>query len=249
MASTQFLDLTNALLRRLNEVPIAQSDFASVRGVQAMAKDAINASIEQILQYEIYWPFNTSSTTQVLTAGTEEYAWPTNLKIPNWRSFAIDKDAVLNVRGHPLLFVSRDYWLKNLKTDDAYSGATGLSIPYYVFEKHGTGFGVTPSPERAYTVSYDYWLNNTALSLYSDTSTIPTNYDETILQGALYHFYMFRDNSQQAGIAEQRFYKNLQHMRTILINKENRVRGSMVARGGGSRYYMAQYAENLYPLA
>ena len=47
-----FLDLTNQLLRRLNEVEIAQADFPSVRGVQATAKDAIKNAIAKINQAE-----------------------------------------------------------------------------------------------------------------------------------------------------------------------------------------------------
>lgn len=39
-----FLNITNELLRRLNEVVIDQADFAGVRNVQALAKDSVNSS-------------------------------------------------------------------------------------------------------------------------------------------------------------------------------------------------------------
>ena len=51
-----YLDLTNELLRRLNEVQMDSTDFATARNVQALAKDAINASIREILHSAQEWP-------------------------------------------------------------------------------------------------------------------------------------------------------------------------------------------------
>jgi hypothetical protein len=226
MASTSFIDLTNRLLRRLNEVEIEQSDFASARGVHAMAKDAINASVEHINQAEFTWPFNASGGSQLLVVAQEHYDWPSDFKVPNWRSFFIVKDVGLNENGHLLGFISRDQYLQGFKQEDDYSGSDGVGTPMYVFEKHGNGFGITPSPDQAYTVTYEYWVNNTAMVAHDDTSTIPTNYDECIIQGALYHFYMFRDNSEQAQLAEKRFESQLSDMRTLMINKDDRVIGA-----------------------
>jgi len=242
MASTTFIDLSNLLLRRLNEVTMGQSDFAGARGVQAMAKDAINASIEQICQYEPQWPFAAVTTSQVLTQGTNDYSWPTDLKLVDWRSFIIAKDDALSVNSKTLLFISRDLWYKDFREDDLNAGTAGLTLPKYVFEKHGSGFSVTPSPDKAYTVKFDYWSSNTALVSYNDTSLIPTNFDDVIMQGALYHYYMFRDNTEQATQAEERFKLNLQHMRTLLINKENKVRTGMV----NQPRLIGLYAENVY---
>ena len=68
-----FINLTNELLRRLNEVQITESEFTSVKNVQALAKDAINSSIRQMLQDAQEWPFTLTTTTQTLTAGTGTY--------------------------------------------------------------------------------------------------------------------------------------------------------------------------------
>lgn len=226
MASTTFLELTNRLLRRLNEVEIAEADFAATRGVHAMAKDAINASVELINQAEFTWPFNTSTGSQICVVGQEEYTWPTDFKVVNWNSFLIEKDDALNQNGRTLSFIARDLYLKTMKSDDDASGSDGIDVPSYVFEKHGTGFGISPSPDQAYTVTYEYWINNIAMVLFSDTSTIPSNYDEAIIQGGLYHFYMFRDNSEQAQLAEKRFEAHVGNMKSLLINKENTLIGA-----------------------
>ena len=54
-----FVQLTNELLRRLNEVPLdtAGDGFDTVRNVQSAAKDAINSSLREIYQNGQEWPF------------------------------------------------------------------------------------------------------------------------------------------------------------------------------------------------
>ena len=64
MGST-YLDLTNRVLRRLNEVEIESSDFSSVRGIQAAAKDAVLDTVRNINSQKFEWPFNAASGTQV----------------------------------------------------------------------------------------------------------------------------------------------------------------------------------------
>jgi len=53
---TTYIDLCNQTLRRLNEVEIAEADFSSARGVQALVKDAVKAAVAKINQAEFGWP-------------------------------------------------------------------------------------------------------------------------------------------------------------------------------------------------
>lgn len=227
MAST-FLNLTNRVLRRFNEVEIAQADFASTRGVQALAQDAVNAAINDINSMEFEWPFNATITTQVLTAGQEDYNFAATVKIPKWDSFHLVADDALDTDGKPLRFISRDQRNLYLKNDDDTAGADGLNEPSYVCPAQGFGFTLSPSPDEAYTVSYEYFIQPVQLSAYNDTSTIPEYYDEAIIQGAMYHMYMHRDNSEQADRAESKFKKEISRMRTLLINTADRISSTMI---------------------
>lgn len=231
MSNTTFISLTNQLLRRVNEVEITESDFPSTRGVQSMAKDAINASIEQIMQTEATWPFVGTTGSQLLVVGQEQYSWPTTLKEVNWQSFHISHSTDLNIQSKALEYINRNSYHRYLKDLDDDAGDNGTSVPQFVFPNYTGGFGVSPSPDKAYTVTFDYWQNNTALVLFGDTSLIPTNYDEVIIQGGIYHFYMFRDNTEMSDRADARFRKQLTSMKSILIHdKIDRIRGSLVTR-------------------
>ena len=55
--ATNFLTLTNELLRELNEVPLTSSDFASAIGVQQHVKDSVNRAYLDIVNEEPQWPF------------------------------------------------------------------------------------------------------------------------------------------------------------------------------------------------
>lgn len=228
--ATTFMALTNKLLERLNEVPIIQADFASTRGVQAMAKTAINSSIESINVKEFEWPFNATTNSQVLTAGTEDYAFPSTLKLAKWDTFHVVKDDSLGTNGHPLRFIDRDSRNRYLKNDDDNSGVLGLNVPSYVLPMQGFGFTLSPSPDAAYTVTYEYFQNPTRLVDYDDEPTIPPLYDEAIIQGGLYHFYMFRDNLDQAREAKTEFDSWIGQMRGILTNNYDRMQGTILNR-------------------
>lgn len=233
MPST-FLTLTNQLLRRLNEVEIAQADFASVRGVQALAKDAINASIAEINNQQFEWSFNYTTGSQLLTVGTNLYDFPSDLKKVDWNSFRIQKDDTLGTNTKHLVFISKDQWEDWFKDKDLDASTDGVNIPLNVFKGDGFQFGVTPSPEQAYTVLFDYYLNFTDLSVYSDTPTIPSNYDTVIIQGAIWHFWNFKDDDTKAAKADEKFRKLLSGMIPVLGNlPEDRMQSTMLPNTGG----------------
>ena len=83
MAKT-FLELTNEVLRELNEVTLTSSTFANAIGLQAHVKDCINRAYLDIVNEEPKWPFlasNLSGTVDPMygnasvdtTAGTRWY--------------------------------------------------------------------------------------------------------------------------------------------------------------------------------
>ena len=234
MAST-YLDLTNELLRRLLEGQLTASTFASARATQATAKDCIRAAVNEIYAREKEWPFNYVAGSQLLTVGTEEYALPADCDNVDWESFRIQKDDTLNVKTIPLHLISRDMWYKRYRPVDEDSGTDGVSVPSYVFDSvYGAtrAFGVTPSPNEAYTVAFDYFKDPAQLSLWDDTVTIPVRYNYVILNHALVHFYMFKDNVDQARVWTETAKESLSVMRHALIAKKDDIKDTRTNYGG-----------------
>ena len=225
-----FLDLTNQLLRRLNEVEIAQADFPSVRGVQATAKDAIRNSIAKINQAEYEWPFNAVEHTQILAVGQEDYSWPQYFKVPDFNSFQLQPNSSLGTTATQLKFIDRDFYYKNYKDLDD-NATAGRGVPEYVAEGFGNGYTITPSPDQAYTIKFRYYQNHNDLVAYSDVTRIPDTYDNVIVEGALMQMYMFRDNMEAAGISAQLFQQGVKEMQGILMNKYQEIRDTRVRQG------------------
>jgi len=225
-----FIDLTNQLLRRLNEVEIAPADFATVRGVQALAKDAIRNSISKINIAEVEWSFNAAEHTQVLVQGQEEYSFPSYFKVADWNSFQIQKDVSLGVNFTDLGYISRDEYYQYRRAEDNNSGSAGIGMPEMAGPSHGNGYVVTPTPDKAYTIKFRYYLTPQALELDTDQTRIPNTYDNVIIEGALVQMYMFRDNPEAANIAAQIFSQGIKEMQTLLINNYQEVYDTRIIR-------------------
>ena len=87
--ATTYITLVNDTLKRLNAVTLdtAGDGFDTVRNVQALAKDAINNSIRNIIQTGQEWSFLKTTYTQTLTAGTRLYAFPADFATVDWDTF------------------------------------------------------------------------------------------------------------------------------------------------------------------
>ena len=57
--ATTYLDLTNEVLRELNEIPLTSANFSSAVGLQQFVKDSVNKSIFDIANEEPQLPFFT----------------------------------------------------------------------------------------------------------------------------------------------------------------------------------------------
>jgi hypothetical protein len=224
-----FLDLSNRVLRRLNEVELSSSDFPTARGVQALVKDAVQASIASINQSEFEWPFNAAEHTQNLEVGKEEYEWPNFFKVVDWNSFQVIESASGTNRFTHLNYIGRDEYYDKYRDDDNESDAAGRARPKMVFPSHGNGFGVTPSPDSAYQVRFRYFLNYADLNLYDDQTRVPESFSSVIVDGALMHMYMFKDNVEAAQIAQSLFAQGLKNLQTLYINNYEYITDHRVA--------------------
>ena len=227
MPST-YIDLCNKVLRRLNEVEIATDDFGGVRGVQALVKDAVKAAIAKVNQAEFEWPFNAAQHTTTLVVGQTEYTWPSYYKIADWNSFQLQKNDSLNVGYASMDFIERDVWYAKFRDADYDAGSVGRGVPQMVFPSHGNGFGVTPSPDQAYQVTFRYYLNYSDLTNHDDTTRIPESFNTLIVDGALYHLYMFKDNLDAAQVAYLAFQQGIKDLQTLYINQYDSIRDTRV---------------------
>ena len=150
-----YVTLVNELLRRLNEVTLdtAGDGFDAVRNVQALAKDAINNSIRNILQTGQEWPFLKVTYTQTLTAGTRLYDFPADFASVDWDTFYIKQlDSTSNTPSFLPTISFEEYTQRYRGLDDQADSGSGISAPQRVYQTYESKFGVTPVPNNSYEI-------------------------------------------------------------------------------------------------
>ena len=85
--ATTYLQLTNKVLRELNETELTSSTFASSRGIQTAVKDFVNKSVHDIYNESAEIPALHTRTTQDLTIGDAEYDFPADMRRVDFDSF------------------------------------------------------------------------------------------------------------------------------------------------------------------
>ena len=230
-----YLGLVNDVNRRLNEVELTSATFANATGFYSQAKDAVNASIRYINQSEYNWPFNHVTQTTTLTANTSRYAFPADAKVLNFQTFRIKENTSLGNATTRLTELAYEEYLDKYVGQE-YSTSTGRGVPLYVVQAPDLEFILTPEPDKAYEVVYEYYTFPIDLVNDTDVTNIPERFRHIIVDGAMYHSYMFRSNMQATMAAKEKFDEGIKHMRSQLINRTPYVRSFMINRvtGGAS---------------
>ena len=229
MAAT-YLSLTNELLRRLNEVVMDSTDFATARNIQALAKDAINSSIREILHSAQEWPFAITTYTETLVSGTNQYNFQSDMSSVDWDSFYLK--ILTSVSNNPakLRLITFDDYTANYRPNEDLSGSGGHSVPVYVYQTQETKFGISPIPDAAYEVEYKYWSFPSDLVNPTDTTIIPDRFKNVIIDGAMMYMMLFRSNEQSAVVHQQKFDQGIRMMRRILMDDPVSIRSNYILR-------------------
>lgn len=228
-----FVQLTNELLRRLNEVPLdtAGDGFVTVRNVQSVAKDAINSSLREIYQNGQEWNFLKTTYTQTLTAGTREYNFPSNFSTVDWETFYLKKHSTQENAPRILKPMSYEEYLSNFRSsDDEGDQVNGEQAPERVFQTFDEKFGVTPIPNSDYEVEYVYWTTPSTLTAFDDVCAVPERFNHVILDGAMAYMMHFRSNEQSAAIHQSKFDSGIRSMKRILFDDKLYLRSTMIER-------------------
>ena len=117
----------------------------------------------------------------------------------------------------------RTYYRDN---DNNVVSSGGYSKPCYIVRKPDNNYILSPTPDRIYSILYEGFAIPTALSVYTDVPAIPSAMEQVIVDKALHYAYMFRDNIEEANLAQDRYLQNIRKWRRELIPQTNYMRFS-----------------------
>jgi hypothetical protein len=219
MASTyNFMGLVNDVCVRLNEEPLDSTNFDNVDGFYSAAKMYVNAAIRDINQLEYNWPFNHNTTQLDLVAGDNRYSYPAEAKVIDFDTIRLVPDETLGVKATRLKQIQYNEYVKNY-IDEEYKTAAQGSVPSMVCMSQARELVFVPSPDEDYEVEFEYFIYPVDMVNATDVPTIPERFRHVIVDGAMYHAYMFRDNPQAAQIAQKKFEDGIKAMTSLLINE------------------------------
>lgn len=215
-----YLSLTNEVCRRLNETELTSSNFATANGFYSQVKDAINAAIRDINQKHFSWPFNHNTDDITLTAGELRYPLPENAKYTDFDTVRILRNASLDLNeARRLKQLSYDEYVDRYIDQEGETDTTKGTVPEYIVRSQDGDLIVAPMPDKAYTIEYEFFMIPADLDTYDDVPTIPFRFKHVVVDGAMYHSYMFRDNLESATLSLRKFEDGLKQMRTLLVNE------------------------------
>lgn len=226
-AGQDFLSLTNTVLRRFNEVELTSATFGAAKGFHAQVKDAVNYAIRDINASGVEWPFNWTTLDTVLTLNTNRYAYPVTAKTVDLESFRLmrDPDNGLDATQH-LRPISYDEW-RQRHADEESAASTSSSTPFRVLLTKNQEWIVSPPPDKAYTVRFEYYAQPTDLVAATDETNIPVPYRFVIVDGACIHCNLFRTDMEATSALSKLYERGLKDMRKNLINRDDYVRSTV----------------------
>ncbi len=243
--ATTYLDLSNEVLRELNEVVLTSGTFASATGIQSFVKDAINKSLFDVANAEPQLPFFSAgvsgstdpfygNVTVATVAGQRWYTLKASSSSITSDYAAVDWDdfyiTTINVSGESAPYTStglkyltladwKRYYRDAENADDADTQSYGE--PRYVYKSPDhRKFGLSPMPDKVYNVHFYAFEKPTALSAYNDTIPMPEKYSNVLTARTRYYVHQFKENIQQAAMALDDYRKALRHMKSNLINPQ-----------------------------
>ena len=219
--ATTYLDLTNEVLRELNEIPLTSASFADAIGFQKFVKDTVNKSIFDIANEEPQLPFFSAgvsgatdpfygNVTVETVAGQRWYTLKagsssitTDYASIDWDDFYV---TTINVSGETAPYVSKGlrfltlddwkrYYRDSENEDDANTQNHGE--PKFVIKSpDNRKFGLSPIPDKVYNVHFYAFVRPTALSAYDDTMVLPEQYSNIVTARMRYYVWQFKESPQ-----------------------------------------------------
>ena len=111
---------------------------------------------------------------------------------------------------------------------------TNGGVPQFIVRTLDNNYLLYPLPDKQYTLAFDFFTFPADLTAQGDITTIPDRFLPVIVDGATAFVYQYRGEMQQYQLNFDRFEDGIKNMQSLLINKYEYVRSTMISRP--SRY-------------
>ena len=115
----------------------------------------------------------------------------------------------------------------------------GGGVPRNIVRTPDNNYLLYPYPDKQYTLAFDYFTFPSDLAAHGDTTSIPDRFAPVIIDGAAAFVYQYRGEMQQYQLNFGRFEQGIKNMQSLLINKYEYIRSTVLITPRGSANFMA----------
>lgn len=225
-----YLELVNRACRKVNEVELTSSNFNTSVSFYATVRDSVNRAIQEINRTEFFWRFNFVQASVTLVPGQMRYTLPSTSKVIDFDSFIIKEDAALGNQTRWLKPLNYDEFNRYWRDREYAVSETTRDFPHSVVKTPGNDYIVVPSPDKAYSLVFDYYSQPQKLVNWDDVPSVPEKYDDVIFHGMMRDVYSFREDQMGVEMSTVLFAQGIKDMRLLEINLYDYVRSGMIVR-------------------
>jgi len=232
--STKSVDYNTARIKKDDDLNSAGNNLVSLNYNEYIDKDYPNEE-DQIKSTTLNGSHSSSVTTLTLTSTT---GFSASGKV----YIGGEQVTYTAVSGNDITGCTRG---ANSTTADLHADGTtvtqfdGGGVPRNIVRTPDNNYLLYPYPDKQYTLVFDYFTFPSDLSAHGDTTSIPDRFGPVIVDGATAFVYQYRGEIQQYQLNFGRFEQGIKNMQSLLINKYEYVRSTVLITPRGSANFMA----------
>jgi len=232
--STKSVDYNTARIKKDDDLNSAGNNLVSLNYNEYIDKDYPNEE-DQIKSTTLNGSHSSSVTTLTLTSTT---GFSASGKV----YIGGEQVTYTGVSGNDITGCTRG---ANSTTAALHADGTtvtqfdGGGVPRNIVRTPDNNYLLYPYPDKQYALVFDYFTFPSDLAAHGDTTSIPDRFGPVIVDGATAFVYQYRGEMQQYQLNFGRFEQGIKNMQSLLINKYEYVRSTVLITPRGSANFMA----------
>ena len=233
-ASTKSIDYSTARIKKDSDLNAAGNNLVTLNYNEYIEKDYANQE-DDVAATTLNGSHSASVTTLTLTSTTD---FDTSGTV-HIGSEQVSYTAIL---GNDITGCTRG---ANSTTAAVHSSGVAVTqfedggVPKNIVRTPDNNYLLFPYPDKTYNLVFDFYTFPSDLTAHGDTTTVPERFAPVVIDGATAYVYQYRGELQQYQLNFERFEQGIKNMQSLLINKYEYLRSTVVARPRGSGNFMS----------
>ena len=232
--STKSVDYNTARIKKDSDLNVAGNNLTTLNYNEYIERDYANEE-DEVIATTLNGSHSSSVTTLTLTSTT-------GLTATGTVYIGSEQVTYTGILGNDITGCTRG---ATSTTAAAHSSGTAVTqfdaggVPRNIVRTPDNNYLLYPYPDKEYTLTFDYFTFPDNLSAHGDVTSIPDRFLPVIVDGATAFVYQYRGEMQQYQLNFGRFEQGIKNMQSLLINKYEYIRSTVLITPRGSANFMS----------